>query len=240
MYFRTVSSSTSPSTESPSKSIQPSLKPSSIWTRGGGFFMPCDLNRSSQDSRGTASMRTGRPRILENAAAISFGLTRRGPSNSKVRRPVHVSWSNSATVRPTSAVATIGNGLSSGCRKLEITPVLRAKATSQAAFSINQPGRRKVMGIPQAAKCLLHQTEFGEQIGAGCLRADCRDAHDLGRVCCLKGGSHGIDRSPRLWETRLWIEDRRREYEDAVRCLECRCECCRVIHLRQCQLTATF
>src|SRR5205823_56934 len=159
MSFRTVSSSTLPLTESPSKSIQPSLKPSSIWTRGAGFFMPCDLNRSSQDSRGTASMRTGRPRILENAAAISFGLT---------------------------------------------------------------------------------QTELGEQIGAGCLRADCRDAHDLGRVCCLKGGSHGIDRSPRLWETRLWIEDRRREYEDAVRCLECRCERCRVIHLRQCQLTATF
>ncbi len=179
MSFRTVSSSTSPLTESPSKSIQPSLKPSSIWTRGAGFFMPCDLNRSSQDSRGTASMRTGRPRILENAAAISFGLTRRGPSNS----------SN---------------------------------------------------GYPQAAKCLLHQTELGEQIGAGCLRADCRDAHDLGRVCCLKGGPHGIGRSPRLWETRLWIEDRRREYEDAFGSLERGCESCRVIHLRQCQLTATF
>src|SRR5436190_4118771 len=106
---------------------------------------------------------------------------------------------------------------------------------------LHKPSRaQKGNGYPQAAKCVLHQTELGEQIGAGCLRADCRDAHDFGRVCCLKGGPHGIGRSPRLWETRLWIEDRRREYEDAFGSLERGCESCRVSHLRQCQLTVTF
>src|SRR5438132_13365125 len=201
--------------------------------------MPCDLNRSSQDSRGTASMRTGRPRILENAAAISFGLTRRGPSNSKVCRPVHVSWSNSAAVRPTSAVATIGNGLSSGCRKLEITPVLRAEATSQVAFSINQAGRRKVMGIPRPPSACSIRRSWVSRLG----RVACApivEMHTTLDGCCLKGGPHCIGRSPRLWETRRWIEDRRREYEDAFGSLERGCESCRVIDLRQCQLTATF
>ena len=46
-----------------------------------------------------------------------------------------------------SAVATIGTGLSSGCRKLGITPCSRAGATSQLEFSINQAGRRNVIGI---------------------------------------------------------------------------------------------
>src|SRR5580658_10954031 len=45
-----------------------------------------------------------------------------------------------------SAVATMGTGLSSGWRKLGITPLLVAGATSQAEFSMNHPGRRKVTG----------------------------------------------------------------------------------------------
>jgi hypothetical protein len=36
-----------------SNSIQPSLKASSIRMRGSGFLIPCERNRSSQDSRGT-------------------------------------------------------------------------------------------------------------------------------------------------------------------------------------------
>src|SRR5438034_5950125 len=234
MSFRTVSSSTSPLTESPSKSIQPSLKPSSIWTRGARFFMPCDLNRSSQDSRGTASMRTGECRrdIVRAHAAWPFQFE--GPSAGPC-------FLEQLSHRPPDVRS--GNHREWLVERLQKTRN-HASVASQSYIPggvLHKPIRaQKGNGYPQAAKCLLHQMELGEQIGAGCLRADCRDAHDLGRVCCLKGGPHGIGRSPRLWETRLWIEDRRREYEDAVRCLECRCERCRVIHLRQCQLTATF
>src|SRR5580704_1640927 len=45
-----------------------------------------------------------------------------------------------------SAVATIGTGLSRGCRRLGITPFLVAEATSQAEFSMNHPGHRKAIG----------------------------------------------------------------------------------------------
>ena len=58
--FSTVSKGTLPFSDplAPrSKSIQPSLKPSSICRRGVGFFIPCALNNFSLDSRGTTSMR---------------------------------------------------------------------------------------------------------------------------------------------------------------------------------------
>src|SRR5580700_5755629 len=114
--------------------------------RGSGFFMPCDLNSDSQVSRGTASVFTGRPSSSAKVAAISFGVTRCGPSSSTTRRPFHVVWISSAATRPMSAVETIGTGLLRGCRKLEIMPFL-AGATSQIEFSINHPGRRKLIGI---------------------------------------------------------------------------------------------
>jgi hypothetical protein len=38
-----------------SNSIHPWLKPSSIWMRGSGCFMPCDLKSCSHVWRGTAS-----------------------------------------------------------------------------------------------------------------------------------------------------------------------------------------
>jgi hypothetical protein len=44
-----------------------------------------------------------------------------------------------------SGVATIGTGLSSGWRKLGITPCSRAGATSHWQFSINHAGRRNVI-----------------------------------------------------------------------------------------------
>jgi hypothetical protein len=57
------------------------------------------------------------------------------------------SRSRSVATQPPSAVAIIGTGLSRGCWKLGITPVSHAGATSQVAFSMNQPGRRKVTAI---------------------------------------------------------------------------------------------
>ena len=45
----------------------------------------------------------------------------------------------------------MGTGLSSGCRKLDTTPVSRAGAISQAAFSMNHAARRKQTGVGRAA-----------------------------------------------------------------------------------------
>jgi tetratricopeptide (TPR) repeat protein len=67
------------------KSIQPSLKPSSIRIRGTGFFIPCEVNNSCQDSRSTGTARTGFPSTVAKASARSFGFTRLGPSNSTTR-----------------------------------------------------------------------------------------------------------------------------------------------------------
>ena len=53
--------------------------------RGAGFFMSCDLKSESQVSRGTTSTLTGWPSRLAKLAAISLGVTRRGPSNSTTR-----------------------------------------------------------------------------------------------------------------------------------------------------------
>src|ERR1700674_5304626 len=54
--------------------------------------MPCDWNSDSQVSRGTASVRTGRPSKSAKVAAISSGVTRCGPSNSTTLRPLQVVW----------------------------------------------------------------------------------------------------------------------------------------------------
>src|SRR5207249_6008753 len=75
--FSTVSKGTLPFSDplAPrSKSIQPSLKPSSICRRGVGFFIPCALNNFSHDSRGTTSMRTGRCKSPAKVAAISYAV----------------------------------------------------------------------------------------------------------------------------------------------------------------------
>lgn len=64
------------------KSIQPSLKPSSMRMRGMGFCAPCARNSASQLSRATASARTGCPINLAKAAARLFGDRRWGPSSS--------------------------------------------------------------------------------------------------------------------------------------------------------------
>ena len=85
---KTVSSPVVPlMTSAPSlaNSIQPSLKPSSIRTRGCGYFMPCDLNRLTQVARGTTCALTERPRIFAKVAATSLGVTRCSASSSTTR-----------------------------------------------------------------------------------------------------------------------------------------------------------
>src|ERR1700731_3717428 len=73
---------------------------------------------------------------------------RAGPSNSTTRVPLQFSRRSAAARPPTSCVATIGNSLSAGCRKVRSTPSSRAEGTSQSAFSMNQPGLRKVTDRP--------------------------------------------------------------------------------------------
>ena len=131
-------------------SIQLSLKPSSMRIRGSGLRTPWPRNSGSQLSRGTISTLTARPSAAAKAWARSFGETRAGPSSSTTRVPCQSSSSRAAAVLPTSSVATIGKGLSAGCRKLCSTPSSRAAATSQAAFSMNQPGLRNVTGRPMS------------------------------------------------------------------------------------------
>jgi hypothetical protein len=114
---------------------------------GCGVLDACDWNSDSQVSRGTASVRTGRPSRSAKVAAISSGVTRCGPSSSTTLRPLHVVWMSSAATRPMSAVATIGTGLPRGCRKLGNTPFLAAGTTSQLEFSMNHAGRKKQIGI---------------------------------------------------------------------------------------------
>ena len=109
-------------------------------------FIPWDLKKDSQVSRGTPSTFTERPSNFENVFAISSGVMRWAASSSTVRCPCHVSCSSSAAVLPMSAVATMGTDFSSGCRKLAINPVLVAGFTSQLEFSMNHPGRKNVMG----------------------------------------------------------------------------------------------
>jgi len=62
--FRTLCSVVDPLSEPTtpdSKSIQPSLKPSSMRMRGVGLLMPCPTNSSRHVSRGTSRARTGLP-----------------------------------------------------------------------------------------------------------------------------------------------------------------------------------
>jgi hypothetical protein len=68
--------------------------------RSSGLFITCDLKTPSQESRGTIRICTDRPRILANAAAISFGVARCGPSNSTTR------WSTVLATRPLSFAAS--------------------------------------------------------------------------------------------------------------------------------------
>ena len=109
--------------------------------------MPCDRNSASQVSRGTASIRTSRPNSRAKVSPISCGAILRAASSSTMRTPFHVSSSSSAPVLPTSSVAIIGTGFSSGCRKLGMMPVSRAGRTSHNEFSINHAARRKATGI---------------------------------------------------------------------------------------------
>jgi hypothetical protein len=61
------------------------IEPSSIRIRDVRFCLPCDRKSGSQVPRGTDSDLTGRQRNSASVAAISFGVTRRGPSNSTTR-----------------------------------------------------------------------------------------------------------------------------------------------------------
>src|SRR5258706_5689029 len=70
------------------------------------------------------------------------------PSNSTTRVPLPFSRRSASASPPTSCVATIGNSLSAGCRKLRSTPSSSAEGTSQSAFSMSQPGLRKGRGRP--------------------------------------------------------------------------------------------
>src|SRR6266516_6808270 len=64
-----------------------------------------------------------------------------------------------------SAVATIGTGLSSGCRKLGTTPNSRAGATSQAAFSMNQAALRKQTGDGAAPSTCSNRPSWWSRFG---------------------------------------------------------------------------
>src|SRR5437899_4357545 len=64
-----------------------------------------------------------------------------------------------------SAVATIGTGLSSGCRKLGTTPNSRAGATSQAAFSMNQAALRKQTGDGMAPSACSNRPSWLSRFG---------------------------------------------------------------------------
>ena len=141
--------------------------------RGSGFFIPCDLKSPSQESRGTICICTDRPRTFVNAAAISFGVTRCGPSNSTTRWPLHCSCSKAAASFPISAVGPSGTGLSSGCRKLGIAPCSRAGTTSHRQFSVD-PGRRRENRHRQIAERLLDNRVLGQRVNSGLtgLRSD--------------------------------------------------------------------
>ena len=69
-------------------------------------------------------------------------------------------------------MATIGTGLSNGCRKLGITPFSRAGATSQLEFSVNHAEAQKDNGKRQFGELLLHDGALSEQIGLSCQRAN--------------------------------------------------------------------
>src|ERR1700733_14144680 len=126
--------------------------------RGVGFFIPWERNSDSHVSRGTVSIRTWRPSRSPMISAACWGLTRVGPSISTTRGPTHESSMSSAAVLPTSSVATIGNSLSRGWRKLGTTPVLRVGGMSHEKFSIYhfpssprrflfEPIRKKLFGL---------------------------------------------------------------------------------------------
>jgi hypothetical protein len=68
------------------------------------------------------------------------------------------------------AVATIGTGLSSGCRKLGITPCSRAGTTSHRQFSINRAQKRD--RHRQIAERLLDNCVLGQQVRLAGLRSD--------------------------------------------------------------------
>ena len=80
-------------------------------------------------------------------SAACWGLTRVGPSNSTTRSPTDESSMSSLAVLAWSSVATIGNSLSRGWRKLGTTPVSLAGGMSQKKTSKYHAGLRNVTGI---------------------------------------------------------------------------------------------
>jgi hypothetical protein len=108
-----------------------------------------------------------------------------GPSNSTTWVPLQSSRRSAAARPPTSCVATIGNSLSTGCRKLRSTPSSRAEGTSQTAFSINQPGLRKVTDRP-----ICFSDVPSTCAGSAGSRAAHRHRH--GRDCALSLGKAGL------------------------------------------------
>jgi hypothetical protein len=112
-------------------------------------------------------------------------------------RPLHVVWMSSAATRPMSAVATIGTGLSRGCRKLRNTPFLAAGATSQLKFSMNHPGRKKQIeidnspsiGCKSSGSARVHRRErLSRRVSASSPAAPFASKAIRATVATLRGG----------------------------------------------------
>jgi hypothetical protein len=196
--------------------------PEHVRSDNGAEFMPCDLNNRSHVSRGTASMLTRQPSTSAKVFAISSGVTRRRPSNSTTLRPVHDSWSGFGASRPTSAVATIGTGLSRGCRKLMMIPLSRARGDIPAKILHEPRGSKESNRHRQLYQHLLDDGVLCKQVGFTRLCTDRRQVYDSARICSLKRRLQRGGRRPRLRKTWGRIEVRRNQHEDSFFALECR------------------
>jgi hypothetical protein len=68
-----------------------------------------------------------------------------------------------------------------GRRKLGITPLSRAGATSQLEFSMNQAGLKKVTGIGRVRN-IASEMVLSKQVFLGCLGADRRQVDHFGNI----------------------------------------------------------
>ena len=188
--------------------------------------MPCDLKRPSQDSRGTASMCTGRHQGASRKCCgdlvrcHAFAVL---PVQPRGARSIFPEPAPLGTFPPMSAVATMGTGLSSGCRKLGITPCSRAGATSHRQFSMNQAGRRNVVDPDRlSAQRPFDNGVLRQEVRLTSLRPDRRKINHsgLGRAVS-KCGAQCPFRSPAPRETLgCWIKVWRYQQKDAFCPLE--------------------
>src|SRR5437868_14708659 len=91
-----------------------------------------------------------------------------------------------------SPVATIGTGLSSGSQKLGTTPVSRAGAASQWQFSINQAGRKNVIGMGKSSIALSIMGVLTQQVRFACLCSDSREINNALRMGCGQRAVEGL------------------------------------------------